>query len=105
MTQARLYGDLAKWWPLISLPEEYAAEAKVLRATFRDHLGPGRHTLLDLGVGGGNHLSHLTCDFDAVGLDLSAEMLRHSKRLNLEVEHHVGDMRTVRLSLLIINRG
>ncbi len=98
MNGERMYGDLAPWWPLISAPEEYVAEAEVLRAVLRNCLGPGRHTLLDLGVGGGDHLSHLTCDFDAVGVDLSPQMLVHSTRLNPTVEHHVGDMRTIRLN-------
>ena len=97
MSGPRLYGDLAEWWPLISAREEYAGEAEILRATFREFLGDGRHTLLDLGVGGGHHLSYLTCDFDAVGVDLSPAMLAHARRQNPEVEHHVGDMRTVRL--------
>jgi len=93
----RMYHDLAPWWPLISPPEDYAAVAEILRSAFRDSLRPGRHSLLDLGVGGGNHLSHLTSDFDAVGVDLSDEMLAHSRELNPTVEHHVGDMRSIRL--------
>jgi SAM-dependent methyltransferase len=96
-SQARLYNDLAKWWPLVSPPDDYADEAEILRATFREKLGAGRHTLLDLGVGGGSHLSHLTGDFRTTGIDLSTEMLALSQRLNPSVEHQVGDMRSIRL--------
>jgi len=92
--EPRLYNDLAEWWPLISPPEEYVEEAEILIAILREKLGPGRHTLLDLGVGGGHHLLPLLNEFDATGVDLSADMLSH---LAPSVEHHIGDMRTVRL--------
>lgn len=92
-----MYTDLAGYWPLVSPAEGYADEARHWRDALRAHLGPGRHRLLELGVGGGNNLSHLTCDFDAVAVDLSEGMLAHSRRQNPTVEHHVGDMRTVRL--------
>ncbi len=97
MKQNRMYHELAHLWPLISAPEDYAKEAGYWRDALRETLGPGRHRILELGVGGGHNLSHLTSDFDAVAVDLSEEMLKHSKTLNPGVEHHVGDMRTVRL--------
>lgn len=93
----RLYSDLAYLWPLVSPPEDYAEEAGHWRDAIRAGLGEGRHRILELGVGGGHNLSHLTSDFEATGVDLSPEMLEHSRRLNPGVEHHVGDMRTVRL--------
>ena len=93
----RLYSDLAYLWPLVSPPEDYAEEADHWREAIRARLGEGRHRILELGVGGGHNLSHLTADFEATGVDLSPEMLEHSRRLNPDVEHHVGDMRTVRL--------
>lgn len=93
----RLYGDLAYLWPLVSPPSDYAAEARVWREILRSRLGPGRHAILELGVGGGHNLSHLTADFEATAVDLSESMLRLSSRLNPDVEHQVGDMRTVRL--------
>ena len=93
----RLYGDLADLFPLISSPEEYADEAAYYRRELRRHLGPGRHRILELGVGGGHNLSHLTGEFDATAVDLSEAMLAQSRRLNPSVTHHLGDMRTVRL--------
>ena len=48
-------------------------------------------------MGGGHNLSHLTADFEAEAVDLSPRMLEHSRRLNPDVRHHLGDMRTVRL--------
>lgn len=93
----RLYGDLAHLWPLVSPPGDYAAEAPKWTRILRSKLGPGRHAILELGVGGGHLLSHLTAEFQATAVDLSAGMLRHSARLNPSVDHHLGDMRTVRL--------
>ena len=93
----RLYDDLAYLWPLMSLPEEYAEEASYWRMNLRELLGPGKHKVLELGVGGGHNLSHLTSDFEATGVDISEKMLAHSRQLNTGVEHLVGDMRDIRL--------
>jgi len=96
--QNRLYNDLAWLWPLVSDPAHYAKEAAFWRDALREKLGPGRHHILELGVGGGNNLSHLTGDFKATAVDLSEGMLKHSRKLNPDVEHLIGDMRTVRLN-------
>ena len=93
----RMYDEFAHLWPLISAPEEYADEARHWRDVLREKLGPGRHEILELGVGGGNNLSHLTSDSQATAVDLSEKMLTNSMRLNPSVQHHVGDMRHVRL--------
>ena len=93
----RLYHDLAYLWPIVSPPEDYLEEARYWRDAIRAGLGPGRHRILELGVGGGHNLSHLTADFDAEAVDLSPRMLEHSRRLNPDVRHDLGDMRTVRL--------
>ena len=53
--------------------------------------------MLELGSGGGNNASHLRARFTMTLVDLSAEMVEVSRRLNPECEHHVGDMRDVRL--------
>ena len=94
---ARLYNDLAYLWPIISPPGEYGDEAAFFGDVVQELLGPERHSLLELGVGGGHNLSHLTSDFDCVAVDLSPEMTDLSEELNPGVEHHVGDMRDIRL--------
>ncbi len=53
--------------------------------------------MLELGVGGGHNMSHLTADFDCVAVDLSPDMVALSQGLNPGIEHHVGDMRNIRL--------
>ena len=52
MQNLLLYDKLAYLWPVISPPEDYAEEASHWRTALRKHLGPGRHRLLELGVGG-----------------------------------------------------
>ena len=94
----RLYNELAFLWPIISPPSEYIDEAAVFRDIVHEILGPGHHSLLELGVGGGHNLSHLTPDFDCVAVDLSPEMTALSEQLNPGIEHHVGDMRDIRLN-------
>ncbi len=93
---AAFYGSLASWWPLISPVEDYADEAghvaELLQAAHR----PVR-TVLELGSGGGNNAWHLKAQFDLTLSDLSADMLAVSRRLNPELPHHQGDMRTMRL--------
>ncbi len=93
----RLYGELSWLWPLFSPPEDYVEEACHWRTLLRELLGPGSHSVVELGSGGGHNLSHLTPDFDAVAVDLSEEMLELSRKLNPGVEHIPGDMRSIRL--------
>ena len=98
----RLYTDLAYLWPIISPPEEYAEEAVYWRRALRKRLGSGKHHILELGVGGGHLLSHLTLahlttDFQGTAVDISPQMLELSKKLNPGVDHYLGDMRTFRL--------
>ena len=98
MALPRLYNELSYLWPLFSPPAEYADEKDIYLGIIREKLGPGRHTILELGVGGGHLLSHLTADHDATAVDISKDMLALSERLNPTVQHYLGDMRTVRLS-------
>jgi SAM-dependent methyltransferase len=93
----RLYQDLAPWWPLISPPEEYAAEAACLARTLRA-AGPPVRTALDLGSGGGHVALHLRPALEMTLVDLSPAMLAVSGRLNPGCEHVRGDMRRIRLS-------
>jgi hypothetical protein len=92
-----LYGELAYLFPLVTPVEDYREEAGYWRQALRAALGLGRHAVLELGVGGGHLLSHLSGEFQATAVDLSEQMLSLSRRLNPQVEHLVGDMRTVRL--------
>jgi SAM-dependent methyltransferase len=95
----RVYADLAAWWPLISPPGEYAAEAAYLAAVFRSAPIAVRE-VLDLGSGGGHVAVHLKEQFSLTLADRSAQMLAVSRRLNPECAHLRADMRTARLGRL-----
>lgn len=93
----RLYGDLAKWWPLLSAPGDYTEEAEAYRGALTAAAQFPVATVLELGSGGGNNASHLKAHFRMTLVDRSPGMLKVSRRLNPECEHHLGDMRTLRL--------
>jgi ubiquinone/menaquinone biosynthesis C-methylase UbiE len=92
-----LYSELADWWPILSIPEDYAEEAAFYQQVLQSACASPPRTLLELGSGGGNNASHLKKTFQMTLVDLSPEMLQVSQRLNPECEHIQGDMRTVRL--------
>ena len=96
-----MYGEFAHLWQQISAPQDYAEEAAELREVMFDLLQGGpepyRPKVLEMGVGGGNSLSHLTDFVDAVATDVSPSMLEISRQLNPSAEHVIGDMRTMRL--------
>ncbi|MHC4514336.1 MAG: class I SAM-dependent methyltransferase [Planctomycetota bacterium] len=93
--EAKLYTELADWWPLMSPPEEYADEAKQYADLLVEACHPA--SVLELGCGGGHNASHMKHRFDLTLVDLSPDMLRVSKALNPECVHHVGDMRSIRM--------
>jgi SAM-dependent methyltransferase len=95
-TEHRFYGELAAWWPLISPWEEYAEEAAYAATVLGSAAIPVRD-VLELGSGGGHNAVHLKARFAMTLVDLSEDMLRVSRRLNPECDHHRGDMRAVRL--------
>jgi SAM-dependent methyltransferase len=92
-----LYRELAGWWPVISPPVEYADDAAVLGTVFGSAAEPVR-SVLDLGSGGGHVALHLKAGRSMTLVDLSAEMLEVSRRLNPQCEHIQGDMRSIRLN-------
>lgn len=94
----RLYTDLADWFHLLTAPEAYAEEAAFFLRHFADALGGPPTTLLELGSGGGNMASHYKREVPRVTLtDLSPTMLAASQRVNPDLEHVQGDMRSLRL--------
>ena len=92
----KMYTSLAQWWPLLSSPAEYAEEAESFLSMI-EWSPSERPTLLELGSGGGNLASHMKGHFDVTLSDISPDMLAVSRRLNPELEHIEGDMRSLRL--------
>jgi SAM-dependent methyltransferase len=96
-TLPALYRDLAGWWYLLSPPEDYVDEARSYHQILNEVSSVPPRTLLELGSGGGSNAFHLKEYYQMTLVDLSAEMLAVSQKVNPECEHIQGDMRTVRL--------
>ena len=94
---ARLYHELAAWWPLLSPPEDYVEETEDLLARLERRGVRDGATLLELGSGGGSFAFHLKHRFRLTLTDISPAMLAVNRSVNPECEHLVGDMRTLRL--------
>lgn len=92
----RFYGDLARWWPLISPLEDYAEEAAEF-AVLLERASRPVEAMLELGSGGGHIAFHLKRHVELTLTDISGEMLALSAQLNPECRHVAGDMRTLRL--------
>jgi SAM-dependent methyltransferase len=94
----KLYTELAEWWPLMSAPADYAEEAAFYFDAMQRAAAAPIETMLELGAGGGSNAFHMKHRVKSLMLtDLSDGMLAHSRAINPECEHHVGDMRTLRL--------
>jgi SAM-dependent methyltransferase len=94
----KLYNELASWWQLMSPASEYIEEATFYRNTLHNASPQPIRTVLELGSGGGNNASHMKHHYEQLVLvDVSPGMLTMSRALNPELQHHQGDMRTVRL--------
>lgn len=95
----KLYDELAAWWPLLSAPADYEEEATFYFNAMQEAADRRIETMIELGCGGGNNASFIKRRVQQLVLvDLSEGMLVHSRQLNPECEHHVGDMRSVRLN-------
>jgi SAM-dependent methyltransferase len=92
-----MYEDLASWWHVLSVPEDYEEEASIFRDALDRTAAEPIRTLLELGCGGGNNASHLKAHYEMTLVDLSPGMLDCSRACNPELEHFEGDMRSVRL--------
>ena len=95
----KLYNEFAGWWPLLSAPEDYEEEATFYFNALQEAADRRIETMIELGCGGGNNASFMKrLVKELVLVDVSDGMLAHSRTLNPECEHHVGDMRSVRLT-------
>ena len=92
----RFYGELARWWPLISPVEDYADEAEEFASLLERSSRPVQ-SVLELGSGGGHVAFHLKGRVTLTLTDISPDMIALSERLNPECRHMLGDMRGLRL--------
>jgi SAM-dependent methyltransferase len=93
----RMYEELAEWYPLITAPHEYEGEARWYTRTLREQAQRDVRRVLELGSGAGANASYMKRDFELVLVDRSKKMLDMSRKLNPELDHRIGDMRTFRL--------
>ncbi len=93
----RLYRELAGWFHLLTAPHEYRDEAQYYGERILEAASCEVRTVLELGSGGGNNASHMKRRFTMTLSDLSPEMLALSQRINPELEHVHGDMRSLRI--------
>jgi SAM-dependent methyltransferase len=93
-----LYSSIADWWPLLSPPEDYVADAAWIATQMTDVAQGSVQSILELGSGGGHNAVHLKGKFVLTLSDIAEGMIAASRRLNPECTHHVGDMRDLRLS-------
>ena len=94
----RLYSDLAGWFHLLTAPHEYREEAKYYGARIVETASRPVRVVLELGSGGGNNAVHMKRRFAMTLSDLSPDMLETSRRINPELEHIQGDMRSLRIA-------
>ena len=94
---AKIYEDLANWWPLFSAPSDYVEEAAFFHDLLDRSVSRPPTTILELGSGGGNNASHLKAWYDMTLVDIAPGMVDVSRTLNPECRHEVGDMRSLRL--------
>lgn len=93
----RLYSNLANWFHLLTAPHDYREEAEFYSDLIMEAaIGPVR-TVLELGSGGGNNASHMKERFTMTLTDFSPKMIEVSRRINPELTHIQGDMRSLRV--------
>ena len=98
-TLARLYGDLAWLWPLVSPAECYEEESACIGELACRYARRPVRSLLDLGCASGLHECALRARYAITGVDLSEAMIRQARANNPMGVYAVGDLRTVRLGL------
>jgi SAM-dependent methyltransferase len=92
-----LYNDLTDWYRLVDPPADHEEEAAVYADQLTRAASSPIRTLLELGAGAGNNALFLKRHFTCTLTDLSERMLALSRETNPDCEHHLGDMRTLRL--------
>ena len=96
---ARLYGDLAWLWPLVSPAECYEEESACLAELIQRYARCEARTLLHLGCASGLHECALRARFAITGIDLSAPMIALARAANPMGVYAVGDLRSMRLGV------
>lgn len=95
----RDFRNYARYYDQIYLKmKNYEKEAKVIRDTIRQLEKRESKSLLDVGCGTGEHLKHLSSDFECTGIDINKIMLKTARHKVPDAKFKVGDMTTFRLN-------
>jgi len=93
----KLYNQLATWWPLLSPHTEYEEEAELYLSVIKNYKKDIQEGV-EFGSGGGSNAFYFKKYFKMTLTDLSENMVSESKKLNPELEHFIGDMKTIDLN-------
>jgi len=85
---------------MLRSPADFTQEAAEIVKAFRAAGVPKGGSLLHLGCGAGGLDFHLNHEFLVTGLDISAQMLKHARSTNPQVQYLAGDVRQARLQRL-----
>jgi len=95
----KIYQELAEWYPLLTLLDDYKEEADYYHEVLSKHTSQLRPTMLELGSGAGYNAYFLKEWYDVILSDLSEICWSSAGRLIQSLEHIQGDMRELRLNL------
>jgi SAM-dependent methyltransferase len=91
------YNELAWVEPLVSPPGDCREEAVTYCRLVQEHARIPVKTMLHLACGAGILDYTFKTHFGVTGVDISPGMLEVARKLNPEVEYHLGDMRCIEL--------
>lgn len=89
----KAYNELAWVDEILTDQESYQVETSVYINQIKKPINKDNITILHLGCGAGGHDYHFKKKFEVTGLDISPGMLEIARRVNPEVDYHLGDMR------------
>jgi ubiquinone/menaquinone biosynthesis C-methylase UbiE len=92
------FGSYAKYYDQIYLKtKDYEKEAEIVRNVIGELQKKKSKTLLDVGCGTGEHLKHLSNDFQCTGIDINRNMIKTAKNKVPNAKFEVADMINFRL--------
>ena len=86
-----MFTKTAKQYDAVYSYKDYEGESELVSKLVHEHVSNAK-TLLDVACGTGNHLEHLSRQFDCTGVELDPEMLAIAAERVPNLPLHVGDM-------------
>jgi len=93
-----VFRSYAKYYDQIYLKrKDYQKEAEAVKGIIKQFEKLPSKTLLDIGCGTGEHLKHLSLDFQCTGIDINRAMIKIAKNKVPDAKFKVADMMNFRL--------